>query len=218
MEQLFFNPSCALILYKPEMEHRILDLLINVYRDVKPHKICCRHDPQLPNGGKIINACAGCDRRFRSFYPGVSTISIWEVLDSLTDISYPDYNGAIMTIQDPCPVRDRPEVHQAVRSILRKMNINLLEPGSCKEKTVCCGDDFYPGLPVEKVNELMLLRAAEMPCEQVVVYCVSCIKAMYIGGKKPRFLIDLLFDETTDPQEYRTAEWHQQLDEYISKH
>jgi Fe-S oxidoreductase len=218
MVQLYFNPSCALILYKPEMERWIMDLLSEQYRDIKLHKICCHNDPKLPNGGKIINACAGCDRRFRSLYPGVSTISIWELIDCLTDFSFPDYNGAIMTIQDPCPIRDRPEVHQSVRSILRKMNINLLEPRSSKNKTICCGDDFYPGLAVDKVNELMRLRAAEMPCEQVVVYCVSCIKAMHIGGKKPRFLIDLLFDETTDPQEFRTAEWHQQLDDYISKH
>jgi Fe-S oxidoreductase len=218
MEQLYFNPSCALSLYKPEMEQRIFNLLLEQSPEVKLHKLCCRHEPQLPAGSRIINACAGCDKRFRSAYDGVSTISLWEILDALPGFAVPDYGGAIMTIQDACPVRERPAVHQAVRSLLSKMNITLQEPQLHSDQTVCCGDDFYPALTVDKVHELMQLRADAMPCEQVVVYCVSCIKAMHIGGKQPRFLPDLLFNETTQPQEYRTAEWHQQLDDYIAEH
>ena len=38
-----------------------------------------------------------------------------------------------------------------------------------------------------------------MPAEDVVVYCVSCAKAMFIGGKRPRYLVDLLFGEATVP-------------------
>ncbi len=218
MESLYFNPGCALSLYKPEMEQRILDTLNERYAKVKIHNICCHHDPQLPGGGKIINVCAGCDRRFRKLYAGISTVSLWETLESMPSFAFPDYRGAVMTIQDPCPVRDRPAVHQAVRNLLLKMNITIQEPRQHSEKTVCCGDVFYPKLPVEKIYEFMRRRAGEMPCEEVVVYCVSCIKAMHIGGKRPRYLIDLLFGESTDPQEYRSAEWHRQLDDYIAEH
>jgi hypothetical protein len=218
MEQLYFNPGCALSLYKPKMELRVMDVLIEQYPDIKLHKICCKHDPQLPAGRKIINTCPGCDRRFQGNYAGVSTISLWEVLDSMPEFAFPDYSGATMTIQDACPVRDRPAVHQAVRSLLRKMNITLQEPRLHSENTVCCGDDLYPGLPIEKIHEFMHNRATDMPCHDVVVYCVSCIKAMHIGGKQPRYLVDLLFNEITEPREYHTAEWHQQLDDYITKH
>lgn len=218
MEHLFFNPGCALSLYKPEMEQRILDLLNARYAPTQLHKVCCRHEPGIPTPGKIINVCAGCDRRFRKLYPGVTTISLWEVLDSLPDLPLPDYGGAAMSIQDPCPVRDRPAVHRAVRSLLQKMNIQMVEPRLHSDKTVCCGDVFYPTLPVEEVHVQMRRRAAEMPCEDVVVYCVSCVKAMHIGGRRPRYLIDLLFGEDTDPQEYRTAEWHKLLEDYIEEH
>lgn len=37
-----------------------------------------------------------------------------------------------------------------------------------------------------------------MPCEEVVVYCASCITSMSVGGKRPRYLLDLLFGEDTD--------------------
>jgi hypothetical protein len=64
----------------------------------------------------------------------------------------------------------------------------------------------------------MTKRASEMPVEDVVVYCVSCIKSIYIGGKKPRYLIDLLFGEETEPHTYEPEAWHAELDDYILKH
>ena len=57
-----------------------------------------------------------------------------------------------------------------------------------------------------------------MPVEDVVVYCVSCVKSMFIGGKKPRYMMDLLFGEETLPQITDTAEWHRQIDEYMLNH
>lgn len=215
---LYFNPGCALSLYKPELEERVLAFLNEHDKKTKLHKVCCHHNPELPAGSVIINVCAGCDKRFRNLYEGISTISLWEVLDGIAEFPFPDYHGAQMSIQDPCPVRDRPAVHRAVRNLLKKMNINLVEPRLHSEKTVCCGDVFHKMIPPEEVTAAMVRRGADMPCEDVVVYCVSCIKALYIGGKTPRHLLDLLFNEPTDPQEYRTDKWHEQVDAYIASH
>jgi hypothetical protein len=41
---------------------------------------------------------------------------------------------------------------------------------------------------------------------------------MFIGGKRPRYLVDLLFAEETDPRAYEPDEWHRELDEYIRAH
>ena len=139
-----------------------------------------------------INVCAGCDRRFRSLYPGITTISLWEVIDGLDSFQFPDYQGLQLTVHDACPVREKPQVHQAVRSLLKKINIEIIETEFHGSRSKCCGDDFYPTLPVEKIHEKMRERAAEMPCEDVCAYCVSCIEAMHIGGKAPRHLMDLL--------------------------
>lgn len=64
----------------------------------------------------------------------------------------------------------------------------------------------------------MAARAAEMPVVDVVVYCVSCSKSVYIGGKNPRYLVDLLFGEETLPKTYEPDEWHQELEEFIQNH
>lgn len=57
-----------------------------------------------------------------------------------------------------------------------------------------------------------------MPWEDVCVYCVSCIKAMHVGGKSPRHLVDLLMNEATDPQTYDTVKWYEKLKVYIDCH
>ena len=218
MKATHFNPGCALSVYKPEMEHRLIKFLNENYTQLEMHNICCHHDPKLANGSKVVNICAGCDRRFRSLYEGVTTISLWEVIDGLDSFPFPDYKGVKMSVHDACPIREKPEVHKAVRSLLEKMNITVVETEFHGTRSVCCGDDFYPSLPVEKVNEKMKQRAATMPCDDVCVYCVSCIKSMYIGGKKPRYLVDLLMNEETDPQTYDTVKWHDQLQAYIDTH
>lgn len=218
MKKIYFNPGCALSIYKPNTEKRVLKFLNENYGEVALHKICCRHDPLLEEGSLIINVCAGCDRRFRSIYEGISTISLWEVLDELDSFKYPDYNGLTMSIHDACPVREKPQVHQAVRNLLRKMNIQIVETEFNRTNSVCCGDDFYPKLPVAQVHIQMKKRADSMPCNEVCVYCVSCIKSIYIGSKTPRHLVDLLMGETTEPQIYDTVQWHKQLQDYIDEH
>jgi hypothetical protein len=214
----YFNPGCALSIYKPEMENKILSFLNQNYKETVMHKICCRHEPQIDKGSMIINVCAGCDRRFSSLYEGISTISVWEIIDKIDSFAYPDYEGLKMSIQDPCPVREKPQVHQAVRSLLKKMNIKAVETKYSGVRSVCCGDDLYPKLSLEMVRKQMKKRADSMPCEDVCVYCVSCIKSLYTGGKTPRHLIDLLMNEPTDPQIYDTVKWHEQLQEYIDNH
>jgi hypothetical protein len=214
----YFNPGCALSLYKPEMEHTIVRFLNQHYTETTMHNICCRHEPQLDTGSLIINVCAGCDRRFRTLYEGITTISLWEILDGLDVFPYPDYAGLHMSVHDACPVREKTQVHQAVRNLLGKMNIDIVETERSGTRAVCCGDDLYPKLPVEKVHQQMRKRPDSMPCEDVCVYRVSCIKALYIGGKTPRHLIDLLLNESTEPQVYDTVQWHEQLQEYIDAH
>lgn len=218
MINTYFNPGCALSIYKPEIENKIMKLLNQFYGVVELHKICCHHDPKLLKGSLIINVCAGCDRRFRSLYEDISTISIWEVIDGMETFRYPDYKGLKMSVHDACPVRDKPQVHQAVRNLLKKMNIDVVETKYYGIHSRCCGDDFYQKLPINQIHQIMKERADSMPCNEVCVYCVSCIKSMYIGGKAPRHLIDLLMGEETEPQIYDTVEWHELLQDYINQH
>lgn len=215
---LYFNPGCALQLYRPENAQKIFRYLQDNYPQIQLHSICCRHNPNLPEGSCIINVCAGCDRRFRTLYPGISTVSLWEVLAELDNFPFPDYHGAEISIHDACPVRNTPAVHDAVRTLLRKMNLRIIETAQHGTNSVCCGDSLYPQCDMQTIHAAMRARAESMPCENVAVYCVSCIKAMAIGGRTPRYMVDLLFGQPTDPQECDLHKWHDSLNRYIAAH
>lgn len=208
-----FAPGCALMIYKPHLARKLQDFL-----GLGEHLTCCRHEPCLPSGTRVVNVCAGCDRRYRSLYEGVSTISLWEMLTQSDGFPFPDYGGAKMTIHDPCPVRTEKRVHDAVREVLGKMRIEVVEPLHTREHAFCCGDDFYGKIGNDALLAQMKRRAGEMPCEDVVVYCVSCVKAMHNGGKKPRYIIDLLFGEETTVEPSDPGVWHAALDAFIEAH
>jgi Fe-S oxidoreductase len=208
-----YNPGCALMLYKPHYADKILSFL-----NVENHEICCHHEPKLPIGTEIINTCPGCDKRFGSIYDGISTVSLWEVIAKSETFPFPDYQGKTMTIHDACPIRKRDDVHDAIRTLLKKMNVNILEAERNRSNSVCCGDSFYPKLPIDQVHIKMKERAESMPCEDVCVYCVSCVKSMNIGGRKPRYILDLLFGEETESEVCDTAEWHDRVKAYIEAH
>ena len=53
-EHCYFNPGCAMSLYKPEAVEDILYLLNRRFLPTKLHTTCCRHDPNLPKGSTII--------------------------------------------------------------------------------------------------------------------------------------------------------------------
>jgi Fe-S oxidoreductase len=88
-----------------------------------------------------------------------------------------------MTVLDACPTRDQDRVHDAVRTLLDRINIRVLEPSATRRKGICCGDSFYGVLPVETVKARIKMRSVQMPTEDVAVYCVSCCKSMHMGGK-----------------------------------
>ena len=218
MKQVY-APGCALLLYKPNLAERIEEFLNkNSDASIPRHSICCHHDPKLEKGAQVINTCAGCDRRFRGLYPIVSTVSLWEILAESERFPFPDYGGTEMAIHDACPIRTEERVHRAIRKLLQRMNIVVIEPTATRTQSNCCGDSFYGSLPVEQLKEKMRERASEMPRENVVVYCVSCIKSMHIGGKKPRYIVDLLFGEDTLPGEFEPDAWHSMLKKFIEAH
>ena len=217
-DKCYFNPGCAMSLYKPESVEEILRLLTRRFLPTKLHTVCCRHEPDLPKGSVIINNCAGCDRRFRSLYEGIQTISIWEVLDNIPALPLPTYDGLQLSVHDSCSFRRKPQVHAAVRSLLGKMHIEIIESAFSGTKSICCGDNFYSHIPDEKVIEFQKKRAAQMPCQHVAVYCVGCVKSMAAGGKTPRHMMDLVLGEPTDPQETRLGAYHAELERYIEEH
>ncbi|MBW9157662.1 (Fe-S)-binding protein [Clostridium sp. FP2] len=213
-----FAPGCTLMLYKPKLVDKLKMIIVSEFGEMPTLLTCCFHDPKLDQGTRVITVCSACDKSYRELYEGIRAVLFWEVLADSVTFNFPDYKGVEMAIQDTCYSRKEERYLNAIRKLLARMNIKVIEPKLTGSKAICCGDHFYGKLPVEQVNELMKKRAQQMPCEEVVVSCVSCIKSMYIGGKKPRFIIDLLFREDTLTDNYETQSWHKQMEAFIEAH
>ena len=213
-----FAPGCALVLYKSHLLKKLHEFLDLHYGPLELSLTCCRHTPQIAPNTQVINICPGCDRRYRENYDNPSTISLWELLLESEAFVFPDYKSQQMTIIDACPTRDQDRIHNAVRALASKMNISVVEPEKTRRKGTCCGDIYYGNLPTEQVISKMKEKAAEMPKMDIIVYCVTCSKSMFIGKKRPRYLIDLLFAEDTVPKICDPDEWHQELDDFIETH
>jgi len=218
MIKTVFAPGCALMLHNPEVAKKIQVLLKEQLGITEVHDICCHHEPQFSEPTRVVNICPGCDKRYSSDYKNSSTISLWELLAESNWIALPNYHGQKMSILDACPTRENENLQLAIRKLLSAMNIHVVEPTKTRSKSTCCGDSFYGIISTDKVVEQMEKRALEMPEENVVVYCISCIKSMYVGGKKPRHILDLIFELDTVPKTYNPDEWHRELDIYIDSH
>jgi uncharacterized protein YndB with AHSA1/START domain len=218
LSDYLFAPGCALVLYREELVSRLHEYLRFLYGDVDLLLTCCRHTPRAAIGRTVINVCPGCDRRYRENYDSPSTVSLWEVLAKQDDFDFPDYGGRSMTVLDACPTRDQARVHNAIRRLAERMNISVVEPERTRERSTCCGDTFYGQLPTEQVLRQMRAKASSMPLDDVIVYCVSCSKSMFNGGRRPRYMIDLLFNEETTRGTSDPDAWHEELDRFIAEH
>ena len=213
-----FAPGCALALYKPHLAEKILKYLQEQLGDVPLYPGCCHDEVVLPAGTTIINCCPGCNRRFPLKNPAISTVSLWELIADRGGFPFPDYNGAAITIHDACPTRNVTSLHAAVRKLLDEMHLRVVEPTYTKTQQHCCGDSAYPAKPLAEVYAAMKQRADEMPEQDVCVYCVSCVNSMNVGGKSPRYLVDLLFQEPTIPVPFETDDWHRELEAFRKAH
>lgn len=214
----FFAPGCALTLERPHLADKILTLINEHVGPCTRLDTCCRNSPALEDGSTVINICAGCDNRYRENYPNSTTTSLWEVIDKADFWEFPDYGGMQMSILDPCPVRSEARVHDAVRSLLTKMNIEVVEAKNIRDKSICCGDTMWGKVGTARVLKKMKQRADQMPADDVVVYCVSCVKSIANGGKTPRHLVDLLFGEKTAVGTCDPDLWHGELEAYVAEH
>lgn len=213
-----YAPGCALMSYKPQLAEKLKAVVEKKYGPLETMLACCFNKPALEPGTCIITPCATCAENYVKGFPDCSSLFFLEELAASEDFPFPDYGGVEMSIQDTCTARTKPEVLAAIRKLLERMNIRLAEPKFSGKKSKCCGQVYYGKVETAKVENLMKMRADEMPCEDVVVYCASCIMSMTVGGKRPRYIIDLLFGEPTDMKTSGADEWNGKLRRFRQSH
>ena len=149
---------------------------------------------------------------------------LWQVIDQDPDFPFPDYRGEEMTIQDCWVSFEKRYVQDAVRSLLKKMNIRIVELEENYEKTKFCGVNLlapctesnaklahrryveqFPHMftPMDKEAQVAHFRkhCEQIRTERAVCYCKFCAEGINLGGKQGVHLIELLFPEGDGAQE-----------------
>lgn len=200
-----YFPSCNFTKASPEAAKKIRAWM----RDQMPVAGCCRLD-KTPRAADdtAIYFCQACREVLEDH---MQTRSLWELLDESPDFPLPDYNGLRMNLQDCWRDRAHPEIHAAVRSLLHKMHIDVVELDANREKADFCGnlhaEPKSPDLqaqmaaqgqkpiwemPSELEAALMREQAEKITERWAVTYCNRCKAGLLAGGANAVHLLDLI--------------------------
>ena len=217
MAKVFF-PSCKNKISYPCASEKLLEYLTASY-GVETVAGCCRNDhKKLSPEDTAVIVCNSCFAFCEESSSAGEIISVWEIIDSDSKFPFPNYNEEKITVQDCWRATGRNKIHDAVRSLLKKMNIEPVELNENRNKSIFCGMTTFMQLPVHSAelaprrygtdavgifNEypeedrisFMKEHARQFTTDRAVCYCTSCDIGINKGGKKPISLINLLFNE-----------------------
>lgn len=241
MKNYRYIASCLFTRDYPELSFRIQDYLkgkfgveiirccadkykVRQFEECMPDSIYQRwkdtiHFISFDRNTTMISICHNCTAIFQESQPEVEVVSLWEfILDNDPDFPFPDFKGERMTLQDCWRSYDNRKEQEAVRTLLRKMYIDIVELEDNREKTQFCGVSIYRPAPsrnlkmapkrfVENASGLFLPHSQEeqqslmeeyckqYKTEKVVAYCHYCTEGLRTGGQMNFHLAELLFNE-----------------------
>ena len=235
----YYIASCVFTSQFPELSKRIQDMVkarydlavvrccvgqykVREFEEKMPEGSSRRHWAELPESGDfqpedtVYSLCHNCNNIIEEQHSGVQVHSLWELIDQDENFPLPDYTGMTAVLQDCWRSRDRQEEQAAVRSLLRKMNIQYVEAPESHEHTEFCGVSLYRPQPPrnprlapkhyvegaegkfiphtkEEQERLMRAYCVQLPERAVICYCHYCLEGLKLGGADTHHIAELLF-------------------------
>ncbi len=142
---------------------------------------------------ELLVACPQCQETLCGHLPDVRVSSVWEILADTWDPVH-RYDGFQFSVHDPCRGRREPELHAAIRTLVRTCGAEVVETDSTHERTRCCGF----GGKIERVNPKLFAkiagRAAGESSLPMLTYCTGCRSALRGAGREVVHVLDLLMN------------------------
>lgn len=216
-----FMPSCNNSLVYSRSLEKLMRYLIS-RGIVDSITGCCKPNRPnyvpVPKNAEIVCICNTCTAIAEESIPGSTvTNALLYILDDPT-FKYPDYGGEQITVQDCWRARGRGELHEGIRELLRKMNLEPVELEENRDASRFCGLSTFEELPPivselapcrfghpgegmftqcsrEEMLQQMREHAALITTPRVASYCFSCDQGLELGGADSVSVLNLLFDE-----------------------
>lgn len=216
MARIFF-PGCKVKARYPEASAWLAEQVVERgYADEVTG--CCRTEHQrLTPDDTAVCICNNCMAMIDEDADNGAMDNIWVLIDNDPDFPLPDYAGRAMGVQDCGRAYDRTEVQDAVRNLLSKMGIEVVELPDAREKSTFCGQSFQRACPEQEaafapkryvegaaargfyiaheedeIQRLMEEHAAAIEPDEVACYCFACDMGLEAGGKNAHHLIELV--------------------------
>ena len=180
---------------------------------------CCRPNySKLEENDKAYVLCNNCAAILEESSKSGNINYVWELIDNDPDFEFPNYRGEAMVVQDCWIAVERRNVQETVRSLMKKMNIDIVELEENFGKTTFCGPNllskcnpsnaklapkryengnssmFRPMEDAQK-KEFFMKYAAKIKTDKAVCYCKYCRDGINMGEKQGLHIIQLLFPE-----------------------
>ncbi|MFH7319384.1 VTT domain-containing protein [Desulfurivibrio sp. D14AmB] len=142
---------------------------------------------------EILLACPNCYKVFLNHGREVRVRSVWEVLAAGVEQQGPGPVGTTVTVHDPCPLRNLPELQRAARTLIAGQNLAIKEMRSAGARTLCCGEGGAVGfIDPELAAAWGTQRREQANGLPVVTYCAGCAGFLGRAGLQTIHLADLL--------------------------
>jgi NADPH-dependent glutamate synthase beta subunit-like oxidoreductase len=162
---------------------------------------------------EIIVACTHCHQIFTEFLPEIKTRTIYEVLNEVGLPAAASPAPAVFNIQDACGARQAPQIHAAVRRLVRDLGYGIEEMSHNRERSICCGSGgMVPAVAPELAKKMTDFRLSEAS-RDLVTYCASCRARLAKTGYPTLHALDLAFNpawprtKTQPPPPSRVRWW-----------
>lgn len=235
----YYIASCVFTTKYPALSKKILEYMAS-FTDIQTVRCCVPgwkekiYEDKMPKGcmadkwhalpqsrvfsgdDAIWSLCPNCMNITEEWRKLEQVHSLWEWIDADENFRFPDHTGMRVTVQDCWRMRDRSATHDAVRSLLSKMNIEYAEIPLNREKADFCGTSLYrpqvarnpelapihygeqaKGLFGEHTEEeqiqIMKEYCKQYQTDTVVCYCHYCLVGLLAGGVNGIHMAELVF-------------------------
>lgn len=168
-------------------------------------------------GDTVYSLCHNCSAILEETRPEVNVRSLWELILSDKSFSYPDFQKQSIFVQDCWRSKDRAAEQEAVRGLLKKMNLQVREMPQNHGETDFCGISLYRPAPVrnlklapnrfvknavgkfyvytpEEQTKIMTEYCQPFQGKKIVDYCHYCQEGLELGGADAIHLGAVLFE------------------------
>ena len=213
----YYFPSCKFTQLRPDTSEKVKSFMASAgFRVVG----CCRPGHKALSGWSdtVVTVCETCSIIIGENRPSAKVISLYEFIDGQPDFPFPDYKGERIILQDCYRAKAKETEKAAVRSVLRKMHVEIVELTGTEEEINFDGsflfgpmrpdnftlaprrfaeikEDMQPKSP-EEIKAWLQKYCQRFTTERAACYCNSCLTGLAQGlpeDKRAVHVAELLF-------------------------